>query len=229
MSETDLKILLALSGAVTGWILAQAATVIRFFWRRRWLRRALLEELYDVKWDLEQTQTFLEELIKIAAIGMIAPGTHTPIRTPIYSGFFGEACSALTREQRKSYKQIHTHIEGINAGFEHLRILITSMTPRVLSKDELRIKSENWMSFLKGDYANVTRTLAHVTFHIHRPQHPDLGNEYGEVAQWIGKQDNIAAANIARVIEEAKGKTLSELHVHMAGYDIPAPPSPPAL
>lgn len=216
MSDQDWKVLLALLGTIAGWLLAQESSAVRLLWRRRWLRRQLLLELEDIQAQLRQTLIHYEGLIKIAAIGGIFPVGRVPIDAPIYNAFFTEAYAGLNRAQRVSYKTTHAQIHAVNDGFERANETLRSLDPRGATKEELKKQTEDWMALLKAEYLNVARTYTHVEFHLMNRAKPELGDSYGEVAQWFGGHDHKAADNIAEFIKFAQGKTLAELRIHMA-------------
>lgn len=220
MSDQDWKVLLALLGTIAGWLLAQGSSAVRLLWRRRWLRRQLLLELEDIQAQLRQTLLHYESLIKIAAIGGIFPTGRVPIDTPIYDAFFTEAYAGLNRAQRVSYKTTHAQVRAVNDGFVRTNETLRSLDPRGVTKEELKKRGEDWMELLKAEYLNTTRAFTHVEFHLKNRAKPELGDPYGEIAQWFGRHDHKAADNISEFINFAEGKTLTELRVHMADRTI---------
>lgn len=220
MSETDWKVVLALLGALVGWVLAQGAAAGKFWWRRRWLRKHLLLELEDLKEELGQTLLHYEGLIKVAAIGGILPAGRVPLEAPIYEAFFTEAYAGLNRAQRRSYKVTHAQIRAVNTGIEDVRNMLLELDPRGITKEELQKRGVDWMELVKGQYLNVARAYTHIQFHLMNVDMPDLGGPYGEVAQWFGRHDHKAADNVVEFVEFAQGKTLAELKVHMADRKI---------
>jgi hypothetical protein len=222
ISEQDWKVLLALAGTVTGWLLAQGAATAKFFWRRRWLRKHLLIELEDVKAELQQALLHYGEMIQVATAvdGGIFPRSRMPIEAPIYASFFSEAYSALNRSQRVSYKTTHAAVRAVNDGFEVIRDFLHGLDAGSLTREQLKKREAEWMDLLKAHYLNAHFAYAHVHYHLNNRKRPELGDPYGRVAQWFGEQDVKAADRIQALIESAAGKKVEELPIHMAGRKI---------
>ena len=191
------KLLIGLSGAFAGWILAQITELISKWYFKRNLLKCLLEELSDLQSELDRTLLFYSRQLQIYALKGIEYSVPALLSNYIFENHYKDAVLSLNRQQRISYQLIHTLIKSINSDIlEHEK----------LSKDIKEITEQNGKEFgskVICQFKNIAVALWHIKYHLNKPKLPSLltyGIEHEQYLQYLESVDK----KIAELIEAAQ-------------------------
>jgi hypothetical protein len=113
-SSPDTKVL-PLVGVVVGWVLAQFTDIMRYWWRKRRLRKALYQEVWDVGRRLGTTRTTCATLIQLLTHKAVGNEIPLPIPTHIFDTHYAEVSVDLSEHERVAFATIFSTIKNLNS------------------------------------------------------------------------------------------------------------------
>lgn len=178
MSQDDyLKIVIGLSAAFAGWILAQITSGVRGWLYRRKVERLLLAELGDLDQQLDRLLTFYSRQLQIVGAGGVSSETAVGLSNPVYNGYYKDALLSLHQTQRMSYQLIHASVEHVNWGISHVRELSLQIYARVAAEgmtESLSKSCKAWGDAIQGQFLACAALQWQVRFHLRNKARPDV-------------------------------------------------------
>jgi hypothetical protein len=178
VSNEDLvKIVIGLASAFAGWLLAQITSALKTWAQRRKVKNLLLEELADLKREVERVMGFYWRELQLTGAQGIGNGVTSPISNPIFKNYYKDALLGLNQDQRISYQMIHSLVDALNNELAELRKFTseiqqehhqTGVTERIV---KLGVA---WGDKIKAGHHNCAVLRWHIRFHLDHPNGPDL-------------------------------------------------------
>lgn len=170
------KTTLTLISVILGWFLGSGTKYISEILFNLRLKESLLEELSDIKDELERTCIIYKRKLQLHSIQGFEPTIPLEINNYFFTHHYKDIFTNLNKEQRLSYQLIHTHITSLNKGFDELTKVTSSSFKLIKDKIE---KNENTTNHKYGDYIsaqykNTKNTLWHVNYHIQNSKKPAI-------------------------------------------------------
>ncbi|OZB36239.1 MAG: hypothetical protein B7X44_06845 [Halothiobacillus sp. 15-55-196] len=201
------KLLIGLASVVVGWILAQFTSVAKDRLYARKIRKALLEELSELKSELDRTVMILSRQLQIHGLEGIDNVAPVPISNHIFSNYYKDAVLTLNKEQRISYQLINTLIGTLNDSLsnhkEHTESL-QSQTMRVGKESLTKSDYRHWGEGVISLYEQANSTQWYIRYHLSRPENPGLlpyTKEHENYLKFLQKVNEKSK----EIIENAKG------------------------
>jgi hypothetical protein len=177
------KYVWAIGSAVLGWIAAQLTAVWRWWAARRWLRRAVLDEIRQIYDELERIWATYARALQVHGCRGVYPGLPLPLSNTIYTHHFKDAALVFTRVQRESIQMIHGYVVALNDGARDLKNLVDEIRAKDargerLSDADLDLYGRN----LRGLMEMIGNLRWNVHHHLSNPLFPimDYGTETHE-------------------------------------------------
>jgi len=175
--EDYLKLIIALSSVLLGWILAQFTGILKDWLYVRKIKKCIIEELYELCSELERTLLIYSRELQIHALKGIGNGSPTPISNHIFNNYYKDAVLDLNKKQRISLQLIHTLVDNINLGIKEFsnvtaelqKMHMLNMGDGINEKDGVY-----WGSLITSQFINIASAIWHIKFHLKNPKNPDL-------------------------------------------------------
>ncbi|NOR44559.1 MAG: hypothetical protein GQ534_03155 [Candidatus Delongbacteria bacterium] len=199
-------LILGLSSVFVGWLLAQFTGILKDFYYTRKIKKCLLEELYELKSELERTQLIYTRQLQIYALQGIEGGTPVPLSNHIFKNYYKDAVLGLNKQQRLSYQLIHTLVENVNIGMiRHRELTIKLLEKNIIKGSESITEKEgdSWGKNVICEYQNVAAMIWHIKYHLNNHKYPELlpfSEEHKNYLQYLENVDN----EVSSIIEKAK-------------------------
>ena len=169
-SEFDVQI----ASVLLGVILAQGVNFGNDWLKRRKIKKALLDELIQLRMQLNIASVSLERGIQVFAKGGLIPNKHVIIEGHIFSNSYKDAAMYLNVEQRISFQLIHSLIAELNSTLRQQAATVD----RAVEKEELDVADyEQWGRITKSAYRTGRQIIWHIHFHLENIKNPSL--DYG--------------------------------------------------
>jgi hypothetical protein len=178
MSDDDLlKILIGVSSAFIGWILAQFTSAAKTWFLRRKITKLLLEELRDVLLEIDRLLMFYARQLQIHGAKGIGNTSAAGISNPVFKNYYKDALLSLNQQQRISFQMIHTLIDQVNGGlseFKEITIDIhdehfaNGMSPKIAKA------GKGWADKARAEYQHCASVKWQVEYHLAHKTKPDL-------------------------------------------------------
>src|SRR2546421_626649 len=107
MSEETSRAIITLSAVALGWLLGTGTSWFREFWTRRRIRRALLQEIEDLRLMFLEAKTILEEALRITLQTGVYDGLPHQAPNHIYKNHFHVIAPHLSLAERLSFNRIY--------------------------------------------------------------------------------------------------------------------------
>ncbi|WP_271272392.1 hypothetical protein [Aliamphritea hakodatensis] len=130
------KLFIGLASVGAGWVLAQFTSVAKDWLYTRKVKIALLEELDELKEELDRTIIILSRQLQIHAIKGIDNGVATPLSNHIFSNYYKDAVLSLNKQQRISYQLINTLVCNLNENLSKHKECTESIHSKVMREGE---------------------------------------------------------------------------------------------
>ena len=178
MTDDDLlKIVIGVTSAFFGWMLAQITSGVRSYLQKRKILRLLYEELTDLDKAIDRIIVFYARNIQMYGARIIGNSTVAGLSNPIFTNYYKDGLISLNQKQRISYQLIHSLVEMINSGIINL-CDTTSKIHSSYSPDEKRKEiqksCDNWGEKAKSEFLNCAALQWQIRFHILHKKNPDL-------------------------------------------------------
>jgi hypothetical protein len=177
-SYQDNKIVIALIAVLVGWVLAQGTALFMDFYRSWRLKRALLEELEDLREQLERVVMSYRRQLQMYALNGIEGATPHALLNLFFKQYYKDVFYRLNRQQRLSFQLIHGTIDSLNEGNKELLSFLGATQEKLneLQKDqgELEGTIEDWGNRVKALYYTARDAMFYIDFHLRNPQNPKL-------------------------------------------------------
>jgi hypothetical protein len=172
------KVVIALIAVVIGWVLAQGTVLFRDFYRSWRLKRALLEELEDLREQLERVVISYSRQLQVYALNGIEPATPNALPNLFFKQYYKDVFYRLNRQQRLSFQLIHGTIDSLNEGNKDISSFIRATLAKVneLQKNqgELEATIEDWGNRVKALYYTARDAMFYIDFHLRNRKNPKL-------------------------------------------------------
>ena len=160
-----------------GWMLAQVAAVAKDYVYRRYLRRAIIDELRQLYDELKIQDQIYSRTLQIAGSkdhGM-ERGAALPLSNFIFSNHYKDAALAFTRTQRTALQMIHAYIRVLNDGAERFTALTDSIYEKVRREKKTDPADfEVFQEMLRDQFRLVQTTKWHIHHYLTHPLFPEL-------------------------------------------------------
>lgn len=177
------KYLWAIGSAIAGWIAGQVTLVWKWWIARRWLRRAILDEIFQIYDETERLWAIYARALQVHGCRGVDAGVPLPLSNVLYANHYKDAALVFTRVQRISIQMIHAYVVALNDGAIDLRRLVDEVRVKdargeTLSEADLDLYGRN----LRGLMASVGGLRWHIHHHLTNPLFPimDMGTETHE-------------------------------------------------
>ena len=200
------KIVIGLASVLAGWVLAQFTGILKDFLRLRKIRKCLLEELDELKSELERTLLIYSRMLQIYSLKGIDNGVPSPLSNHIFTNYYKDAVLGLNKEQRISYQLIHTLVGGVNSGMVELREVTSKFQEKNITKGAVSISDEDgdlWGKKVICEFNNVAAAIWHIRYHLQNPKNPDL-SAYTKSHEAYLKYLESVEKRVSEIIKKAK-------------------------
>jgi hypothetical protein len=173
----DTRLVIGLSSVALGWLLAQFTGVFKDWHRTRKIKRCLIEELDELKTELNRTLLIYTRQLQIYAKNGIGNESPSPLSNHIFKNYYKDAVLGLNTQQRISMQLIHTLVDVVNAGIDEFRLMTDKLQEKRMDEDAEDITEkdvEMWGQRIKCEYTNVATVIWHIRLHLTQPKKPDL-------------------------------------------------------
>lgn len=178
MTKDDLmKLSIALSAAMVGWLLAQVSAELRSYLHRRKVRKALLSELSDIYKDADRRLKLYERKLQLFGAKGLDTGGEVAIRNPIFEHYFKDVVLSLNQAQRLSYKMIDGLIRESNANsvaFNALTDQLRKIASESNSSKAFVADYARWGDLAKAGYFSAAIIKWHSEYHRENKKSPEL-------------------------------------------------------
>jgi hypothetical protein len=177
-SYLDNKVLIALIAVIIGWALGQGTVLAREFYRSWRLKRALLEELEDLREQLERVVMSYRRQLQMYALNGIEPATPITLPNLFFKQYYKDVFYDLNRQQRLSFQLIHGTIDSLNEGNKELsnfiRATLEKLNELKKNQGELEGRIEDWGNRVKGLYFTARDAMFYIDCHLRNRKRPTL-------------------------------------------------------
>jgi hypothetical protein len=169
------KIAIALGSVLLGWILAQFAALAKDWLYRKWIKRALMDELLEIRDGLDEHWLNFSHMLQMHALGGIGNDAVLPIGNHIFTNHYKDAALALNRFQRRALQMTHAHITAINEAAASLKEFIAEIQDRNTREKALDVADLELVGLrLRALLSNVALAKWHVRHYLAHPTFPNL-------------------------------------------------------
>jgi len=203
---SDAKIILPLVGVFVGWLLAQLSGIVRERLNRRRVRRCLLEELHELRIQLDLMLLQYARQLQMHALQGIDNNVPLPLSNHIFKNFYKDAVLSLNQAQRISYQMIHSHLDQINRGIVEQREIARKTNEKAITQGSASIDPSDgqyWGHTVIAGFVNAATALWHVNNHLDQPRRPDLSLNSSKHQKYLQYQQNVAD-KIKEITDAAK-------------------------
>lgn len=174
----DNKVVIALIAVVVGWLLARGTDLVVNVYRSWRLKRALLEEIEDLREQLERVVMNYSRLLQVYALNGIEPAIPIELPNLFFKQYYKDVFYRLNRQQRISFQLIHGTVDVLNEGNKELAKFIRATMEKLneLNKSEggLDGRVEDWGSRVEGLYHMARDLMFYIDFHLKNRKSPKL-------------------------------------------------------
>ncbi|EMV9367298.1 hypothetical protein AADU81_001060 [Vibrio alginolyticus] len=163
------------------------------------LKKAILEELEDIKYRLLLICRAYERNIQIYALNGIDSGIPLKLSNPIFKKHYSDIAIKLGSSQRKSLSLIDSCVESVNSGINQIEEL-HAYTVENLSDEAMK----RWGNLLKAQYINAATAYWHVNYHLSNKELPFLEIEDSEEHKAYLSQRKSSEAHVEKLINRAR-------------------------
>lgn len=172
-----LKILIGVTSAFAGWVLAQCTSAAKVWLQRRRIKKLLLEELRDIDIEIQRLLLFYSRQLQIYGAKGIGNTSTTGISNFIFKNYYKDALLSLNQQQRISYQMIHLLVDQVNSGISELREMTVEIQKENFANGlsaKIVKAGEGWGEKVKAEYQHCASLQWQVRFHLKNKEHPDL-------------------------------------------------------
>lgn len=176
-NEHLLKIVIGLTAAFAGWMLAQLTSGLKAWLQRRKILKLLLEELSDLDTEINRLYFFYARQLEIHGAMGVSSESAAGLSNPIYRGYYKDALLSLNQQQRISYQMIHSLVDLVNVGISDLR----QKTSEIYAKNgsggmtkELAKSCDAWGKAVGAQFQSCASLQWQIRFHLQHKDGPDL-------------------------------------------------------
>ncbi len=178
MSDEDLlKIVIGVTSAFAGWMLAQLTSGLKTWLQRRKILKLLLEELTDLDAEINRLYFFYARQLEIYGAMGVSSETVAGLTHPIYRDYYKDAILSLNQKQRISYQMIHSLVDLVNAGISNLRQKSSEIYAKNAScgmTKELVNACDSWGKTARAQFQSCASLQWQIRFHLENKEGPDL-------------------------------------------------------
>lgn len=178
MTEDDLlKVLIGVTSAFAGWLLAQFTSAAKAWDQRRKIKKLLLEELRDIDLGIQRLLLFYSRELQIYGANCIGNSSTTGISNYIFKNYYKDALLSLNQRQRISYQMIHLLVDQVNAGIIELKTIAQEIQNEHFANgpsQKIAKACKGWGEKVKAEYQHCATLQWQVRFHLQHKRSPDL-------------------------------------------------------
>jgi hypothetical protein len=214
----DNKVFISLVSVGTGWVLAQGTALIRDFYVSLKLKRALLNELEDIREQLERIAMGYQRSLQFYALRGIEPVVPNAVPNLFFKQYYKEVFYRLNREQRLSYQLIHGTIDSLNAGNDDLlKTMRTTAEKLRQSEDDEETERavDLWGDRVKALYHSTRDAMFYIDFHLQNRRCPKWnfrGPMHKSYVQFVEKVQQEIKEVIAGAKEKINREDLEKIY-----------------
>ncbi|MBV6847843.1 hypothetical protein [Xanthomonas euvesicatoria] len=207
MSDEDLlKLLIGVTSAFAGWVLAQFTSFAKGWLQRRKIRALLLEELRDLDFEANRILSFYSRELQIYGAKGIGNSSTTGISNYIFKNYYKDALLSLNQQQRISYQMIHSFVDQVNAGILELKEMTIEIQDEHFANglsEKIAKACGGWGEKLKSEYQHCASLQWQIRFHLQNEKSPDLSLYTNHHENYVRYLQNVKA-EADRIIESGK-------------------------
>lgn len=151
------RILGPVVGAGIGWILAQATALSRERLQARKVARALVQELEDIRQQLQGVMGTYQRLLALHAHGRLEPTHPRPVSNFIFASHYKDAVLKLNQAQRIQLQTIHNFVSEVNVNSEDLKKIVLELADRQAAGEAVQLADI-------GRYTEMIKQHMHILF-----------------------------------------------------------------
>ena len=178
MAEEDLiKLLIAITSAFVGWVLAQFTSAMKVWFQREKIKKLLLEELKDIDLEIDRLLMFYNRQLQIFGANGIGNSSSVGISNFIFKNYYKDALLSLNQRQRISYQMIHSLVDSVNSGALELKEMTTDIQNELFANGLSKAvdkAGDGWAAKVKAEYSHCSSLKWHIKYHIENKKSPDL-------------------------------------------------------
>ena len=178
MSDEDLlKIVIGVTSAFAGWILAQLTSGLKTWLQRRKVLKLLFEELTDLDAEINRLYFFYARQLEIHGAMGVSSESVAGLSHPIYRDYYKDALLSLNQKQRISYQMIHSLVDLVNVGISDLRQKSSEIYAKNASggmTKELAKSCDAWGKAARAQFESCASLQWQIRFHLQNKDGPDL-------------------------------------------------------
>ena len=200
------KVLISLVSIGVGWALGRGTEVVKDFYQSWKLKKALLEELDDIREQLLRVRLSYTRQLQIYANQGLEGGGTIAVPNLFFKEFYKDVFARLNREQRLSYQMIHGLIDTLNSensDFVDLTKKLVEELRHEGPEGKFSIDVQIWGDRLQGLYLMTSECIWHIDRHLESPRHPTM-DLMGPVHEKFAQYEDKIHKEIAQIIQAAK-------------------------
>lgn len=200
------KFVLTLASIFFGWILAQFTGIAKDYINRRRIKKCLLEELSELRTELERTLLIYSRQLQIHAIGGIDNGVPIALSNHIFKNYYKDAVLSLNESQRISFQMIHSLVATVNTGIDEHRNTTKRIQEKHVQegpKSITAIDGQLWGQEVIAEFHNAAAAIWHIRNHLENPSAPDLSRFTERHEQYLKYLQSVED-EIQKLIDGAK-------------------------
>lgn len=207
MSDDDLlKLLIGVTSAFAGWVLAQFTSFAKGWFQRRKIKTLLLEELRDLDLEANRILFFYSRELQIYGAKGIGNSSTTGISNYIFKNYYKDALLSLNQQQRISYQMIHSLVDQVNAGILELKEMTVEIQNEHFANglsEKIAKAGEGWGEKVKAEYQHCASLQWQIRFHLQHGKNPDLSPYTSHHENYARYLQNVKA-EADRIIESGE-------------------------
>lgn len=143
------KLFIALASVTIGWVLAQGSTLLKEWWDRRRLKRAIDQEIELIADQLKGVVPTYMRLIALDAHGVLEPTIPRRLQNYLFNDHYAKVALGFNHAQRLQLQAIHGYVEEINANVEELKTLSLELARKHLGNQITAIELSQYRQMLE--------------------------------------------------------------------------------
>jgi hypothetical protein len=200
------KLLISIASIFVGWFLAQFTGILKEYLYRRKIKKCLIEELKEIKRELERTILIYSRQLQIHALKGIDNNSPIHLSHHIFKNYYKDVVLSLNMEQRISFQLIHSYIENINAGIDEHHEITRKLQEKNMIEGADSITEKDgvlWGNKVISEFTNAATAIWHIKYHLSNSQSPSL-DPYTEKHEQYLKYLQSVEKEISNIMEGAK-------------------------
>ncbi|HZX16167.1 MAG TPA: hypothetical protein VFF22_04765 [Pseudomonas sp.] len=172
-----MAVVIAVSGALVGWVLAQFTAMAKDYLYRKRLRKLLIMELEELHDDIKGTIDAYTRQLHIYGQGGVSNEGPASISSFIFKNYYKDAVLGLSKSERKSFKIIHAALEAVNEDIDAY-LQETRKIQEMLSIEGVESLSKErfdyWGGLIKTGYRGCGSLVWSISHHLDNLKNPEV-------------------------------------------------------